>query len=34
MLGRNVTHGCIRLNDDDLRTVNRLADIGTPLIIF
>jgi L,D-transpeptidase YbiS len=34
MLGRNVTHGCIRLNDDDLRTVNRLTDIGTPLIIF
>jgi L,D-transpeptidase YbiS len=34
LLGRNVTHGCIRLNDDDLRTVNRLADIGTLLIIF
>lgn len=34
MLGRNVTHGCIRLNDDDLRTVNQLAGIGTPLIIF
>ena len=34
MLGKNVTHGCIRLNDDDLRTINRLADIGTPLIIF
>lgn len=34
LLGKNVTHGCIRLNDDDLRTVNRLADIGTPLIIF
>ena len=34
LLGRNVTHGCIRLNDDDLRTVNQLADIGTPLVIF
>lgn len=34
MLGKNVTHGCIRLNDDDLRTVNRLADIETPLFIF
>ena len=34
LLGRNVTHGCIRLNDDDLRAVNRLTDIGTPLIIF
>jgi L,D-transpeptidase ErfK/SrfK len=34
MLGKNVTHGCIRLDDDDLRMVNQLADIGTPLIIF
>lgn len=34
LLGKNVTHGCIRLNDEDLRTVNRLADIGTPLLIF
>lgn len=34
LLGRNVTHGCIRLNDDDLRAVNRLTDIGTPIIIF
>lgn len=34
LLGRNVTHGCIRLSDEDLRTVNRLADIGTPIIIF
>ena len=34
LLGKNVTHGCIRLNDDDLRAVNQLADIGTPLIIF
>lgn len=34
LLGRNVTHGCIRLRDEDLRTVNRLASIGTLLIIF
>jgi L,D-transpeptidase YbiS len=34
LLGKNVTHGCIRLNDEDLRTVNQLADIGTPLVIF
>lgn len=34
LLGKNVTHGCIRLNDEDLRTVNRLATIGTPIIIF
>ena len=34
LLGKNVTHGCIRLSDDDLRTVYKLAKIGTPLIIF
>ena len=34
LLGRNVTHGCVRLNDDDLRTVFTLASIGTPLYIF
>src|SRR5512134_1693911 len=25
LLGKNVTHGCIRLNDDDLKSVYRLA---------
>ncbi|MBM4121377.1 MAG: L,D-transpeptidase [Nitrospira sp.] len=34
LLGKNVTHGCIRLNDQDLRTVHRLAMIGTPVMIF
>ena len=34
LLGKNVTHGCIRLNDEDLRTVFELASIGTPLFIF
>jgi L,D-transpeptidase ErfK/SrfK len=34
LLGKNVTHGCIRLNDDDLRAVYRLTKIGTPVIIF
>lgn len=34
LLGKNVTHGCIRLSDDDLRTVYKLAKVGTPLIIF
>lgn len=34
LLGKNVTHGCIRLNDDDLRTVFKLAKIGTPILIF
>ena len=33
-LGKNVTHGCIRLNDDDLKNVYQLARVGTPIIIF
>jgi L,D-transpeptidase YbiS len=34
LLGKNVTHGCIRLNDDDLRTAYKLAKVGTPVMIF
>src|SRR5215475_12391211 len=34
LLGKNVTHGCIRLNNDDLKSVYRLAKVGTPIIIF
>ena len=34
LLGKNVTHGCVRLNDDDLKSVHRLALVGTPVIIF
>lgn len=34
LLGKNVTHGCIRLRDDDLKRVYTLAKVGTPLMIF
>ncbi|MGQ0812219.1 MAG: L,D-transpeptidase [Nitrospiraceae bacterium] len=34
LLGKNVTHGCIRLNDADLKAVYRLVKIGTPIMIF
>lgn len=34
LLGKNVTHGCIRLNDEDLKTVYNLAKVGTPIMIF
>ncbi len=34
LLGKNVTHGCIRLNDDDLQSLYRLATVGTPIMIF
>ena len=34
LLGKNVTHGCIRLNDEDLRRVYQLSEIGTQVMIF
>jgi len=34
LLGKNVTHGCIRLNDDDLQRVYQLSKIGTQVMIF
>ena len=34
LLGKNVTHGCIRLQDDDLQKVYQLSKIGTPVMIF
>jgi L,D-transpeptidase YbiS len=34
LLGRSVTHGCIRLGRDDLREVYRAAAIGTPIYIY
>jgi L,D-transpeptidase YbiS len=34
MLGRSVTHGCIRLGRDDLATVFRSCPVGTPIYIF
>jgi L,D-transpeptidase YbiS len=34
LLGKNVTHGCIRLNDRDLKRVYTFARVGTPIIIF
>ncbi|MBI4844037.1 MAG: L,D-transpeptidase [Nitrospirae bacterium] len=34
LLGRNVTHGCVRVGDDDLETVFKQAPIGAKVIIF
>lgn len=34
LLGQSVTHGCIRLGRDDLRTVYRLVPVGTPVFIY
>jgi lipoprotein-anchoring transpeptidase ErfK/SrfK len=34
LLGRNVTHGCIRVGDKDLETLYRLSHVGTKIYIF
>lgn len=34
LLGRSVTHGCIRLGRDDLRKVFATVPIGTPIYIY
>ena len=34
LLGRNVTHGCIRLGDEDLIAINKASAIGTKIYIF
>jgi len=34
LLGRNVTHGCVRVGDKDLETVYKQTPIGTKVIIF
>jgi len=34
LLGRSVTHGCIRLGRDDLRVVWKDVPIGTPVYIY
>jgi L,D-transpeptidase YbiS len=34
LLGRNITHGCVRVGRDDLRVVAEAAVPGTPVFIF
>lgn len=34
LLGRNVTHGCIRVGDEELKTLYKLTRIGTKIYIF
>lgn len=34
LLGRNITHGCIRLNDADLETVFSTSRVGTTVIVY
>jgi len=34
LLGRSITHGCIRVGRDDLRAIARAVSSGTPVLIF
>lgn len=34
LLGRNVSHGCVRLGDEDLEFLYKLATLGTKVIIY
>jgi lipoprotein-anchoring transpeptidase ErfK/SrfK len=34
LLGQSVTHGCVRLGDEELEQVYRTAPIGTPIFIY
>lgn len=34
LIGKNVTHGCIRLGDRDLETLFKRVHLGTPVLIF
>jgi L,D-transpeptidase YbiS len=34
LLGRNVTHGCVRVGDEDLEAVYNSAPVGAEIIIF
>lgn len=34
LLGRNVTHGCVRLGDEDLEAVNKASKVGTKIFIY
>lgn len=34
LLGRNITHGCIRVGDKDLETIYKLSKVGTRIFIF
>ena len=34
LLGRNVTHGCVRVGDQDLEIIYRRSQIGTKIYIF
>lgn len=34
LLGKNITHGCVRVGDEDLKIVYQSAPVGTKVLIF
>jgi L,D-transpeptidase YbiS len=34
LLGKNITHGCIRMGDQDLKTLYETVSVGTKILIF
>jgi L,D-transpeptidase YbiS len=34
LLGKNITHGCVRVGDEDLKIVYKTASLGTKVLIF
>jgi len=34
LLGRNVTHGCVRVGDDDLKEIFKIVPLGTKIYIY
>ena len=34
LLGKNITHGCVRVGDQDLKIVYQAANLGTKVLIF
>jgi lipoprotein-anchoring transpeptidase ErfK/SrfK len=34
LLGRNVTHGCVRVGDKDLKDVFQVVPMGTKIYIY
>ncbi len=31
---RRISHGCIRLTNEDARTLMRMVEVGTPVLIY
>jgi lipoprotein-anchoring transpeptidase ErfK/SrfK len=34
LLGVSVTHGCVRVGDEDLKKLFQMVTVGTPVYVF